>query len=107
MNERGLKGTKIMCINGMLLCAWLYGRESQIGQEKHKSKPNATSLGYLTRACGKTRSNWVKNEWVVNEWGFNTKMSNQHERSMLGWSGHRERMNEDQIAKPIFEGRMS
>lgn len=54
--------------------------------------------------CDTTRWEKVKREWVLNECGLNIKMISLSERSGLKWFDHREKMNENQVAKQIFEG---
>jgi Reverse transcriptase (RNA-dependent DNA polymerase)/Endonuclease-reverse transcriptase len=97
---------KLAVYNSVLVPTMLYGSESWVCQEKHRSKVNAVGMSFLRSMCGKTRMDKVRNDWVMNECGVKEMLTVKGESNMLRWFGHVERMGDERIAKMVYKGKI-
>jgi hypothetical protein len=98
------KKAKLAIRNSILLPTLLYGSESWVLQARHTSRINAVDMSYMRGICGKSRWDHVKNVDIMNECGINESVNQMHERSVLRWFGHVERMDDGRLTKQIYKG---
>jgi hypothetical protein len=83
---------KLAVYNSVLVPTLMYGSESWVCQEQHKSKLHAVGMSFLRSMCGKTRLDKVRNTWVRNECCVKESIIDKYENSVLRWFGHVERI---------------
>ena len=98
------KKAKLAIRRAVLLPTLLYGSETWVCQAKHVSRVNAVDMSLLRGVCGKTRWDRVRNEDVRRECGVSETAYQVHEKSVLRWFGHVERMNGERLTKQIYVG---
>ena len=105
-NENLSMGVQMAVYRSVFLPTLLYGSESWVCLQKHKGRLNAAGMDFLRRACGKTRMDRVRNEWVRDECGVKLSVSDLHDRRVMRWFGHVERMSEERLTKQIYEAKV-
>ena len=90
--------------NALLIPTLLYGSETWVLKKKNERKMNAVEMRSLRRICGVSLADRIRNEEIHKMTGTSGNFTVRTKKNVLNWLRHVERMNDERIAKKIYDG---
>ncbi|KAJ8935859.1 hypothetical protein NQ318_015970 [Aromia moschata] len=96
--------TKMSVYNSIYVPILIFGCESWVLNQKHKSMVQSMDMKYLRKVLGITRKDKIRNADIREQLQVQSVLS-RIENRQLGWFGHLIRMNNDRPVKKVWEAK--